>query len=514
MSFSIESVSLTNFRSYRGTHTFTFPLESGLYALTGHNLDNPRLGRNGAGKSTFLDAISWCLYGRTTRGLKAGDVVAWGESSCSVCATLNVAGTTLNIARTQSPNSLTLNGKTVTEVDIGLTLEAFLHSVIMPQFGESFFDLSPTAKLTLFSEIMELDYWLYKSKAADTKAKALFSDKLKAENSLARAIGQIDTINDDLEIYKQREAEFDADQAQLIKGYEKETKGVKDVETEIRKVRAVIRKAEERLADVAQKDTCPECSQPIPNKDAQAIKRNKSDFEAELVHLLRGYDRKKSFEEKIEEEKNRVSPYGKLIAGKKADLIKLNEQIDILKVRITKLEEEHAAVSYWVTGFKRVRLFIVEETLRQLEVEVNNCLGSLGLLNWRIEFDVERENKSGSVTKGFVVMIYLPGHDEPVRYESWSGGETQRLRLAGNIGLSNLIMERAGLVNQIEFFDEFSTHMGEEGILDTLQTLHDRAHNLKKAVWVIDHNSMEFGGFSGVLCVTKDEKGSKLEYGE
>lgn len=514
MSFSIESVELVNFRSYRGEHTFAFPTAPGLYALTGLNLDNTRLGRNGAGKSTLLDAIVWCLYGRTSRGLKASDVVTWGEKSCHVVMRLNVAGTVLGVARTQNPNSLAVNGKTVTEVDIGLTHEAFLHSVIMPQFGESFFDLSPAAKLTLFSEIMELDYWLDKSKAADTKAKAILADKLKAENSLARTIGQIDTVNDDLETYKQREAEFDADQAQIIKGYEKETKGVKDVETEIRKVRAVIRKAEERLADLAKQELCEACGQAVPNKDVQAIKRNKADFEAELQRHQRQFDRIHLFKEKIEEEKGRKSPYAKLISNKEDALVKQFEQIDMLKLRITKIEEEHVAVNFWVTGFKRVRLFIIEETLRQLEVEVNNCLGSLGLLNWRIEFDVERENKSGSVTKGFVVMIYPPGHSEPVRYESWSGGETQRLRLAGNIGLSNLIMERAGLVSQIEFFDEFSTHMGEEGILDTLQTLHDRAHNLKKAVWVIDHHSMDFGGFSGVLCVTKDGKGSKLEYGE
>ncbi len=182
------------------------------------------------------------------------------------------------------------------------------------------------------------------------------------------------------------------------------------------------------------------------------------------------------------------------------------------KASIAQLNEEHSAVSFWVGGFKRVRLFIVETTLRQLEVEVNNSLADLGLTDWRIEFDVERENKSGSITKGFVVFVYAPGHAEPVRWESWSGGETQRLRLAGALGLANLIMEQAGLVSQVEFYDEFSTHMSEEGIQDTLQTLHDRAHSLGRQIWVIDHNSLDFGGFSGTLTIIKDTEGSHLGY--
>src|SRR6516164_10253421 len=61
-------VELYNFKSYRGTHKFTFPQDPGLYLITGKNLIQPRLGSNGVGKSTLLDAIFWALYGRTPRG--------------------------------------------------------------------------------------------------------------------------------------------------------------------------------------------------------------------------------------------------------------------------------------------------------------------------------------------------------------------------------------------------------------------------------------------------------------
>src|ERR1700677_713562 len=107
--FDIAQVELENFRSYRGPHKFEIPVDPGLYLITGKNEVEPRLGPNGVGKSTLLDAIYWCLYGKTTRGLKAGDVIAWGQTQCSVTVYLTVSDKAIKITRTQSPNSLTLD---------------------------------------------------------------------------------------------------------------------------------------------------------------------------------------------------------------------------------------------------------------------------------------------------------------------------------------------------------------------------------------------------------------------
>jgi DNA repair exonuclease SbcCD ATPase subunit len=181
-----------------------------------------------------------------------------------------------------------------------------------------------------------------------------------------------------------------------------------------------------------------------------------------------------------------------------------------LKAEIDTLNEDHTAIGYWVTGFKRVRLFIVEETLRQLELEINNSLASLGLLDWHIELDVERENKSGGITKGFTVLVHAPGAPGPVKFESYSGGETQRLRLAGDLGMANLIMERAGLHNTIEFFDEPSQHLSQEGVLDLAETLQQRATDLGRRLFIIEHQLLDYP-YAGVITVTKDANGSWVE---
>lgn len=49
--------------------------DRGLVLIEGVNKDDPSARSNGAGKSSIVDALSWCLYGKTARGVTGGDVV-------------------------------------------------------------------------------------------------------------------------------------------------------------------------------------------------------------------------------------------------------------------------------------------------------------------------------------------------------------------------------------------------------------------------------------------------------
>ncbi len=523
--FDIQSVEITNFRSYLGAHTFIVPKPPGLFALTGKNLAEPTLGSNGAGKSTLLDAVFWCLYGRTTRGLKAGDIVSWGKKGCDVAVTLTVGQKRSQVHRTQNPNTLTMGDADATgrhpidqsglEKYLRLTPEAFLYSVILPQFGQSFFDLAPSAKLALFSDIMELDYWLERSQAADKLATQINDERTKLQVALAKAGGQQETIKSDIASLGEKEANFAEKQQVLIKSLEGDLKelikAAKSSEAELKYIKNVLVDLEAKAAKQAGKNLCPTCKQPVPNPDLKAIQQNIADFEGKLRRYERDNPKERvvAFQAAITKEVRRVNPYSEMIAEKQKALGALKTVLGTLTDGIAKLDEEHAAVSFWIGGFKRVRLFIVEEALQQLEIEVNNNLTSLGLMDWHIGFDVERENKSGGITKGFIVLVTPPEAEEPVRYEAYSGGETQRLRLAGDLGLANLIMERAGLTNTIEVFDEPSQHLSQEGLLDLAETLAQRAETQGKRIILVDHHAVDFP-FHGTFVVTKDEGGSRF----
>jgi DNA repair exonuclease SbcCD ATPase subunit len=212
--FQLRKIELTNFRSYKGTHSFEFPLLRGLYFLTGSN--NTELGSNGSGKSTLLDAIIWALYNRTARGLKANEVISWGATNCSVALELTIGPAEFIIKRSQKPNALSINGNPVDQDElqkyIRLNFDSFLYSVINPQFGESFLALSPTAKLILFSDIMGLDFWLEKSDAAAKKADLISWQVEELKRILNQLEGQRTALVDEIKHIKEAASTFDSNQ--------------------------------------------------------------------------------------------------------------------------------------------------------------------------------------------------------------------------------------------------------------------------------------------------------------
>lgn len=609
--FRINWVELTNFRSFVGVHKWVLGQGAGLFRITGFSNDNTRLAENGAGKSSLLDSISWCLYGKTTRGLRSTDVVNDDSSSCSVCVNLDVGDENLTIKTVQNPNSLTVNGSIVDRESLakrlGLNHDAFLYSVIIPQFGDQFLELTPSLKLNLFSQLQELEYWIEKSNQAHTQATEIethISILLRERESFK---GSIDSIQSIIKSLVQKESEWSEKQKsqwkhlqqlnmnahQKIHTHENRIKEldkkllftnlrIKAHESELGKYNEEIKGFDSELSE-ANKDlslisyklsdlksdearlkgvgsVCPTCNQEVNqdhltselkkaqkelkklnhekaeyNQVIEEIKQDRNNIKLEmsgtviqinqyileksntqenkdrLSNEIRYLNREtKETDLKLEQLKSQKNDFTDLIRSKKAELKDLISKINDKEAEIALLNEELAAVSFWVSGFKQLRLHIVEETLRSLEIEVNNCFEQLGLVNWTIEFDIERETKAGGISKGFNTFITNDkGHK--TRIEKMSGGEGQRAILAGTLGLSNLIMERAGLINKSEFYDELSQHLADAGVDDMLACLKERAVSQNKQLWIIDHRSSSFSDFDGSMMVIRDEKGSRLQ---
>jgi energy-coupling factor transporter ATP-binding protein EcfA2 len=72
-------------------------------------------------------------------------------------------------------------------------------------------------------------------------------------------------------------------------------------------------------------------------------------------------------------------------------------------------------------------------------------------------------------------------------------------------------MNRVGRPLGFEIWDEPTHHVSARGIDDVLDCLAQRAQVEKKQVWLIDHHTLEYGGFAGVVNVTMKQDGSHLE---
>ena len=184
----IQSLAITNFKSFCGKHTIdfaaTFPAGK-VTLLGGDNKAEPSLGANGVGKSTVFDAVSWCLFGKTLSGVSAGNVESkTGASSdkTSVSLVCSIGDRTLSIKRTR-PSNIELDDEPITQQKLNETLrfdENFFNKVyVYPQHAQQFVDLSPAEKLAFFSDVLNLDVWSeLADKAKDANA---VSDRKVAE---------------------------------------------------------------------------------------------------------------------------------------------------------------------------------------------------------------------------------------------------------------------------------------------------------------------------------------------
>ncbi len=195
----------------------------------------------------------------------------------------------------------------------------------------------------------------------------------------------------------------------------------------------------------------------------------------------------------------------------------LKKEITRLKAEKTEHEEHLAKANtrldrhqFWAKSFKDVRLWIIEQAVLELEIHTNNSLRDLGLSEgWRVKFDVEKPGSAG-VVKGFHTFVTAPGSAEVVPWEAWSGGETQRLRVAGAIGFANLVAGRHGFRSNVEIWDEPTQGLTQEGIDDLLSFLATRAKIENKQIWLVDHRTFTAGDFDRVYVVEKTESGSKI----
>lgn len=213
--------------------------------------------------------------------------------------------------------------------------------------------------------------------------------------------------------------------------------------------------------------------------------------------------------EQLMEEGTGANPYSVMLDKRAA---KLRE----VTARIEELQDEHAALlgnveisKFWRDAFKRVRLFMTQRALKHLEIEVEAAVASLGLVGWQIQFVTETENKSGGVKQGVQIIVTSP-HAPPASWESWSGGEGQRLRTAIAIGFASMLQRMRGVSYRFEMWDEPSAWLSEQGIEDLLGTLRQRAESEQLSLWLVDHRALHATAFDEIWTVSKGTNGSTV----
>jgi DNA repair exonuclease SbcCD ATPase subunit len=182
------------------------------------------------------------------------------------------------------------------------------------------------------------------------------------------------------------------------------------------------------------------------------------------------------------------------------------------RAELEKAEGVAEVYKFWQKGFKEIRLEQIDTTLLELEIATNKHAEALGLEDWEIQFATDRETAKGTISHGFSVFLYPPGQKEPIAFENYAGGVSQRWQLATTSGLSEILLARSGIDTDFEVYDEPSTFLSAEGIEDLVECLRDRALSQKRRIYLIDHHVLDKGAFDGMFLVTKTKEGVSVQY--
>lgn len=294
---------------------------------------------------------------------------------------------------------------------------------------------------------------------------------------------------------------------------------------------------------LAKDQACPECGQRVTSthlkaKLSEALEATRP-LNYEWTKLGTSTDERKEKIEEIEQEHDLLTKtLTKIKSIQEKDIVSSSElkliqnqasphqtQIEYLKIRrretkealtdaTAKLEKQDALIKtyeFWQASFKEIRLSIIDDVLRELEMAVTRHITALGLYEWGIKFETERTTQSGSVSLSFTILLYPPDSDQPVKFESYSGGESQRLQLAVAFGLSEVLLERAGVSPNIEVLDEPTKGLSAQGVEDLLEHLQVRAKELRRALYFVDHHSLDRGAFDEVITIIKDKEGAHIQ---
>jgi DNA repair exonuclease SbcCD ATPase subunit len=360
---------------------------------------------------------------------------------------------------------------------------------------------------------------------AGAEIKGLITEITRGEKLLAASEKQLLKFNSDMERKRERANELDDELGKLGKGDKCPTCGQSTKGTALAKHRADLERRISALDDESQAKPPKKLVEDIAKltKTLKIAEDARARFEAVIDRWQAGVDftapqiaglkaqinAAKEAKREREEESN---PYLEQRRSLDKRARQIAKEIGRLQDQLISLESRKTQTAFWVKGFKEVKLYEIEECLHELEIATNSMLDEFGLIDWAVRYDIERETKSNTTQRGLNVMILSPENDKAVKWEAWSGGEGQRLRICGALALGEVLLHYAGIEPSLEILDEPTQAVSRRGIDDLCEFLAERAQRLDRQIFLTDQHVIQSPAFSSTITVTREKKyGSRID---
>lgn len=482
-------------------------------------------GPNGSGKSSFVEAVPVTLYGKTLRGTNP-----WAGKGAFI--EVDTGDSVIRRARKGQRSVVTVEGGA--EYDTATKAQEFLDEeygsfdawrrthVFSSQDAAHFTMSTDGERKKLLETLLDLGRFDGALKQCRTDLKVAIGAVQTLERKKISLAGAVDhKVGERTRLRKQLDEMEDpaastVDQALVAR--EKELKAQlqanaaeqRQIENTLTNLAADERVARQQLARV-DKDECPTCEQSIPSgmralakQGVEEVVSNNEALGSEAkatLHVLKEGESAIRKEGKATSDKLHTQQVASRAAKQVSDLrTKVEAQLDSLKAAVDKafidLEEteeelenatkEQAMLQACdqVLGLKGVRAHVLGSTLGGIEAVANSWLARIAGDGLELRLSPYKEKKSGGVSDA--ISLEVEGAGGGFGYRAASGGERRRIDVALLLALADVSAAAHGHTGGTLFFDEVFDSLDEDGIVATIEAIHDLSE--ERAVLVISHN--------------------------
>ena len=537
------------------------------------------LGQSGSGKSTLLDAIAFALFNRPFRNINKNQLVNMvNQKNCLVETEFSIGSQNYLIRRGIKPNvfeifcdGVLLNQDSHTK-DYQQYLErnilkfnfkAFTQIIVLGASNFTpFMQLKPSDRRIIIEGLLDIEIFsvmnaLLKQKMSTLKqaiqenefAASIIKEKISIQQKYISDLSKDkqEKIDENIALIEKHKADIQkirTDNESLranVVSLQTKTDIKQDLTSQIEKIRDIknkidsnVKKTKKEIVFYEEHDTCPTCSQDIPDtfKEVEIEKKtNKigewqsglTDAESALGKLLSRMEEVKHVEEEIDKLNYQIGKNESVISGinqfikkiaqdtldlkqeqaapseKSEELHKLSEESE----RLEKLREEHSiqkSIHDSATMLLKdngVKARIIKQYLPLINKHTNVFLNAM---NFFVSFHIDEE---------FNESIKSRGRDD-FSYENFSEGEKQRIDLAllftwrtiakmkNSVNTNLLIMD--------EVLDSYLDTSATENVLSLLNSDMFRDTN----IFVISHKETISDKFQKTIRFTKSKNFSTI----
>lgn len=538
------NLQMTNFMPFKSAKV---KFQGGITQIIGRNYADKNAYSNGAGKSAIMEAIIWCLFGKTLRDMGTNDVITFGEKMAKVELELEHNGKIIKIERIKKygETSKVKGLEQIGELDFSL----FRLGAVFDKDSVSFVSAPAGEKQRILSKFIGGDIIdnagkLAKEKLSELKTglsnceQELFKLQVAMESytrneeeykkELDQLEQEIKCLNDEIMVLKKNLIEKNSQEdTKIIEGKLKEIeKELKQISNEATTIKANIDNKKKEIKELeGQKITienmtgrCPTCLRPITpegQKESLNIVNNRiisSQKEMEelndiLLSLDNEYNDKIKNLQKLEKTLENVKKKEQelmLIKAKLGNLETKQSTISLNKEKLVQKLEKIAQEKQKIQ--KQIKELEKQKETIEKQVEIYEFLkksfGSGGFRVWRIKRIIEALNRmletielSDTITRFIVVEnpqgeimkidLEVSKNGHIVNYETLSGGERRKVIVEVLLALNKLLQGFGEDIKVLICDEIFDTlvYVGINAIADIINEI-----GSKNQVVIISHN--------------------------